>query len=149
MTSAPEACRIRRMTLMAASCPSNREAAVTRRTWCCGRYGAGTAGFSAGVPSTDWEIPHGHGGVYETPHLRGCGLARKHHAPQRSGSSERRGVSSLREYRHAAPCGKSVAACGRRGRQIGYPRQASMLALERTVFLGAVMLALASCTAAP
>ena len=31
MTSAPEACRMRRMMLMEASCPSNSEAAVTMR----------------------------------------------------------------------------------------------------------------------
>ena len=31
MTSAPSACKMRRMMLMAASCPSNRLAAVTKR----------------------------------------------------------------------------------------------------------------------
>src|ERR1700733_5378486 len=37
-TSAPWACRIRRMMLIAASCPSNRAAAVTNRTGCAGTY---------------------------------------------------------------------------------------------------------------
>ncbi len=38
ITSAPLPCRMRRMMLMAASCPSNRLAAVTKRTLCFGRY---------------------------------------------------------------------------------------------------------------
>jgi hypothetical protein len=34
MTSAPEACRMRRMMLIDASWPSNRDAAVTKRILC-------------------------------------------------------------------------------------------------------------------
>jgi len=44
MTSAPDACMIRRITLMAASWPSNKDAAVTRRTWALGRYTGGGEG---------------------------------------------------------------------------------------------------------
>jgi len=39
-TSAPMPCRMRRMMLIAASWPSNRLAAVTKRTLCVGRYSA-------------------------------------------------------------------------------------------------------------
>src|SRR5690606_37311024 len=41
MTSHPVACRILRMMLIAASCPSKRLAAVTTRTLCLGLYGSG------------------------------------------------------------------------------------------------------------
>src|SRR3954468_93510 len=40
ITSAPMPCRMRRMMLIAASCPSNRLAAVTKRTLFAGRYSA-------------------------------------------------------------------------------------------------------------
>ncbi len=43
ITSAPDACMMRRITLMAASCPSKSEAAVTMRTWWRGLYGAGAS----------------------------------------------------------------------------------------------------------
>src|SRR5882724_9848986 len=39
-TSAPMPCRMRRMMLIAASCPSNSDAAVTKRTLFVGRYSA-------------------------------------------------------------------------------------------------------------
>ena len=39
ITSAPDDWRMRRMMLMAASCPSKSDAAVTIRTWCLGWYG--------------------------------------------------------------------------------------------------------------
>src|SRR5436853_247042 len=40
ITSVPMLCRMRRMMLIAASCPSNSDAAVTKRTWFAGRYSA-------------------------------------------------------------------------------------------------------------
>src|SRR5947199_9770962 len=40
ITSVPMLCRMRRMLLSAASCPSNSDAAVTKRTLFVGRYSA-------------------------------------------------------------------------------------------------------------
>ena len=51
MTSAPDACMIRRMTLIAASCPSKSDAAVTMRM---GRRGFGSAAVGRGRA---WVIP--------------------------------------------------------------------------------------------
>ena len=47
MTSAPLACRIRRMTLIAASCPSNSAAAVTIRILFRPAYGSAPRGSEA------------------------------------------------------------------------------------------------------
>src|SRR5690349_20665134 len=49
ITSAPADCMSRRMTLMAASWPSKRDAALTMRTWWRGLYGAAVGGGSTGA----------------------------------------------------------------------------------------------------
>ena len=52
-TSAPWVCRIRRMMLIDASCPSKRLAAVTKRTGCIGRYRASAEAEAGKVSSRE------------------------------------------------------------------------------------------------
>src|SRR5437763_15912270 len=62
ITSVPMLCRMRRMMLIAASCPSNSDAAVTKRTLFVGRYSASalnSADRSVIASSFDRELKQG------------------------------------------------------------------------------------------